>query len=204
MVSNSSHGVIHAVPNVYPVDLFEHMWIVDRLQRLGIAHHFQKEIKECLDYVYKYWSPFGIAWAKESVVTDVDDTAMGFRLLRQHGYDVSPDVFLPFRRDDEFFCFAGQSGQAVTGMFNFYRASQLLFPGETLLEQARTFTRRFLEEKLRNNEVSDKWVVMKDLPGEVEYALKYPFYASLPRIETRAYLDHYGPDDIWIGKSLYK
>nr|UPQ49770.1 ent-copalyl diphosphate synthase [Phaeoceros carolinianus] len=194
----------NAVPNVYPVDLFEHMWIVDRLQRLGIAHYFQKEIKVCLDYVYQNWAANGIAWAREAVISDVDDTAMGFRLLRQHGYDVSSDVFLPFHKDDEFFCFAGQSGQAVTGMFNLHRASQTLLPGESLLKSARGFTRSFLEEKWRTNDISDKWIITKDLPGEVEYALTYPFYASLPRVETRAYLDHYGSDDIWIGKSLYK
>lgn len=44
----------HAVPNVYPVDLFEHMWTVDRLERLGIARYFEREIRDCLQYVHKY------------------------------------------------------------------------------------------------------------------------------------------------------
>ncbi|CAH8306441.1 unnamed protein product [Eruca vesicaria subsp. sativa] len=44
------------VPNVFPVDLFEHIWIVDRLQRLGISRYFEKEIKECLDYVHRFYS----------------------------------------------------------------------------------------------------------------------------------------------------
>jgi hypothetical protein len=39
---------------------------------------------------------------------------------------------------------------------------------------------------------------------QVEYALNFPWYASLSRIEHRTYLDHYGTNDIWIGKSLYK
>lgn len=39
------------VPNVYPVDLFEHMWIVDRLQRLGLSRYFKEEIKDCMNYV---------------------------------------------------------------------------------------------------------------------------------------------------------
>ncbi|KAK8948912.1 hypothetical protein KSP39_PZI005113 [Platanthera zijinensis] len=33
------------VPNVYPVDIFERLWAVDRLQRLGISHHFEAEIE---------------------------------------------------------------------------------------------------------------------------------------------------------------
>lgn len=38
----------------------------------------------------------------------------------------------------------------------------------------------------------------------MEYALTFPWYASLPRLEHRTYLDQYGTDDIWIGKSLYR
>lgn len=42
------------VPNVYPVDLFEHIWIVDRLQRLGISRYFNSEIKDCVEYIHRY------------------------------------------------------------------------------------------------------------------------------------------------------
>lgn len=42
------------VPGVYPVDLFEHMWAVDRLQRLGVSRYFDPEIKECINYVSRY------------------------------------------------------------------------------------------------------------------------------------------------------
>ncbi|PKI60541.1 hypothetical protein CRG98_019017 [Punica granatum] len=41
------------VPNVYPVDLFEHLWVVDRLQRLGISRYFHEEIKEYMNYVHR-------------------------------------------------------------------------------------------------------------------------------------------------------
>lgn len=44
----------HLVPNVYPVDLFEHIWMVDRVERLGISRYFKAEIKECIDYVNRY------------------------------------------------------------------------------------------------------------------------------------------------------
>ena len=37
------------------------------------------------------------------------------------------------------------------------------------------------------------------------YALDVPWYASLPRIETRFYIEQYGGEnDIWIGKTLYR
>ncbi|KAI9080381.1 hypothetical protein K1719_037775 [Acacia pycnantha] len=193
------------VPNVYPVDLFEHIWLVDRLQRLGISRYFHNEIKDCLSYVHRHWTEKGICWAKNSNVQDIDDTAMGFRLLRLHGYEVSSNVFKNFERNGEFFCFAGQSTQAVTGMFNLYRASQTAFPGEKVLEDAKQFSAKFLREKQAASELVDKWIIMKNLPGEVAYALDIPWYASLPRVETRFYMDHYGGDnDVWIGKTLYR
>lgn len=112
------------VPNVYPVDMFEHLWAVDRLQRLGISRYFQPEITQSLEYVYRYdnksynqlhyinqnndkiikiivinylnfryWTKEGICWARNSHVHDIDDTSMGFRLLRLHGFDVSAGKF---------------------------------------------------------------------------------------------------------------
>ncbi|KAJ8748366.1 hypothetical protein K2173_003003 [Erythroxylum novogranatense] len=183
------------VPNVYPVDLFEHIWAVDRLNRLGISRYFEPEIKE----------EDGICWARNSEVHDIDDTAMGFRILRLHGYEVSSDVFRFFEKKGEFCCFAGQSSQAVTGMLNLYRASQVLYPGERILEDARKYSSKFLREKRIVNELQDKWIITKDLPGEVEFALDLPWYAILPRVETRFFLEQYGgEDDVWIGKTLYR
>jgi ent-copalyl diphosphate synthase len=43
-----------------------------------------------MDYVNRHWTEDGICWARNSDVKEVDDTAMAFRLLRLHGYSVSP------------------------------------------------------------------------------------------------------------------
>ncbi|CAA7395410.1 unnamed protein product [Spirodela intermedia] len=193
------------VPNVYPVDLFERLWAVDRLERLGISRYFLEEIRRCLDYVYEYWTSDGISWARSSRVQDVDDTSMGFRLLRLHGYDVSPDVFLHFEKDGEFFCLPGQLTQAITGMYNLNRAAQVSYPGEEILQVAKSFSNEYLRERRALDKLSDKWIITKDLPGEVGYALEFPWYASLPRVEARFYLEQYGGDhDVWIGKTLYR
>ena len=77
------------------------------------------------------------------------------------------DVFKHFERNGEFFCFAGQCTQAVTGMYNLYRATQVLFPGEKILEHAKHFSSKFLKEKREANELIDKWIIMKNLPEEV-------------------------------------
>ncbi|CAN6283212.1 unnamed protein product [Urochloa humidicola] len=193
------------VPNVYPVDLFEHIWAVDRLERLGISRYFQREIKQCMDYVSRHWTEEGICWARNSNVKDVDDTAMAFRLLRLHGHNVSPSVFKNFEKDGEFFCFVGQSTQAVTGMYNLNRASQIGFQGEDVLQRAGNFSYEFLRQREAQGMLHDKWIIAKDLAGEVQYTLDFPWYASLPRVEARTYLDQYGgKDDVWIGKTLYR
>ncbi|KAK8635912.1 hypothetical protein V6N13_004625 [Hibiscus sabdariffa] len=217
------------VPTVYPVDLFEHIWTIDRLQRLGISRHFKPEINHYLDYIYRHWTEEGICWARNTRVQDIDDTAMGFRLLRLHGYDVSAGVFRHFEKGGEFFCYVGQSNQAVTVIFNLYRASQLQFPGDQILEDARRFSSNFLRQKQAAHQLLDKWIITKDLPGEltrkyfgenllhsdrwvisfglqeVRYALEFPWQASLPRVETRFYIQQYGgEDDVWIGKTLYR
>ena len=77
------------------------------------------------------------------------------------------DAFRHFEESGEFFCISGQSSQAVTGMFNLYRASQVLFPGEKILEDAKHFSATFLTGKRASNDLLDKWIITKDLPGEV-------------------------------------
>ncbi|CAN6691476.1 unnamed protein product [Malus baccata var. baccata] len=199
------HKFNGGVPNVYPVDLFEHAWAVDRLQRLGISRYFEPQLKECIHYVNRYWTKKGMCWARNLEIMDIDSTSMGFRLLRLYGHQVSADVFKNFKKGNEFICIAGQSTQAVTGMYNLFRTSQVLFPGETILEEAKEFSTKFLREKQASNELIDKWIITKDLPGEVEYALDVPWYASLPRLEARFYIQQYGGgDDVWIGKVLYR
>lgn len=82
-------------------------------------------------------------------------------------------MFKHFKKGEEFFCFAGQSNQAVTGMYNLNRASQMAFPGEKILYEAKEFSTRFLREKQASNELLDKWIIMKDLPGEVYIYITY-------------------------------
>ncbi|CAN6483648.1 unnamed protein product [Victoria cruziana] len=194
------------VPNIYPVELFERIWGVDRLERLGVAQYFESEINiKCLDYLYRQWTDRGIFSTKDSNVEGMDETCMGFRLLRKHGYQVSTDALKHFEKDGEFFCLAGQSNEAISVICNLNRASQLAFPSEKILEAAKVFSHRFLREKQEKNQLIDKWHITKNTPGEVEYTLDFPMYASLPRVETRFYLDIYGGEhDIWIGKSFFR
>ena len=77
------------------------------------------------------------------------------------------EAFSNFKQDDQFFCFFGQTKQTVTGMYNLYRASQVLFPGESILEEARVYTKKFLKEKRAEKQLRDKWIIAKGLEEEV-------------------------------------
>lgn len=88
------------------------------------------------------------------------------------------DVFRQFEKDGKFVCFPGQTTQAVTGMFNLFRASQVLFPDEKILEDAKKFSYNYLKEKQSTNELLDKWIIAKDLPGEV-YMKIFILYITL-------------------------
>ncbi|XP_054816752.1 ent-copalyl diphosphate synthase 5-like [Prosopis cineraria] len=204
-LNNVAQNFNGGVPELYPIDIFEQLWIVDRLERLGISRYFQPKIKEILEYIYRNWNERGLGWTRYSDLPDLDDTAMGFRLLRLNGYDASPSVFKNFEKDGEFFCYPGQSDEGATVIFNFYRATQVQFPGEMILDEGKNFAINFLSKKQATNQILDKWIISKDLSGEVSYALDFPWYASLPRVETRFYLEQYGGgDDVWISKSLYR
>lgn len=84
---------------------------------------------------------------------------------------VASDVFERFKNGDVFSTFMGQSTEAVTGMFNLYRASELVFPGEKILEDAKRHAVKFLSRKREANELVDKWIIAKDLAGEVRTLL---------------------------------
>ncbi|KAG6549226.1 hypothetical protein Mapa_009212 [Marchantia paleacea] len=194
----------HAAPPLYPVDIFERGWVVDKLHRLGIAHLFEPEIKNCLDFLYKHFSSSsnGLSWASTGNVKDLDDTAMSFRLLRLHGYDVSAECFQSFQDGrGGWFTFPGQMNQGITATLNLYRASQVGYREESILHrEAAEWSRKRLVDKFNNKKFVDKWVMSKDIAGEVGFALQNPWYQTLPRLEHRSYLDQYGADDLWIAK----
>lgn len=195
MLQKSGNGV----PSVYPISSYARISMIYRLQRLGLARHFKNEIVHTLDDVYRCWIQKETSREEKSPTLNIVSTSIAFILLRLHGYDVPADVFRCYDLHS-----IEQSGEAVTAMLSLYRASQVMFPGETILEEIKNFSRKYLDKRKENGRIYDDNIVMKDLHGEVEYALSVPWYASLERIENRIYIDQYGVDDIWIAKTSYK
>ncbi|KDO36287.1 hypothetical protein CISIN_1g042821mg, partial [Citrus sinensis] len=63
-----------------PLDQLEQ---IDNLQRLGLAYHFQTEIRNILHGIYNNNKDDN--WRNKNVYA----ASVEFRLLRQHGYNVS-------------------------------------------------------------------------------------------------------------------
>nr|ABY65904.1 alpha-pinene synthase [Pinus tabuliformis] len=169
-------------------DLIQRFGWVDSVERLGIDRHFKKEIKSALDHVYRYWSEKGIGCGRESVVTDLNSTALGLRTLRLHGYDVSADVLNHFKNQGgQFACTLKRTEDQIRTVLNLYRASLIAFPGEKVMDEAETFSVKYLEEALQKIPVSS-------LSREIEDVLEYGRHTYLPRLEARNYMDVFGQD----------
>nr|XP_009762843.1 PREDICTED: 5-epi-aristolochene synthase-like [Nicotiana sylvestris] len=56
--------------------------LIDIIEHLGISYHFEKEIDEILDQIYN----------QNSNCDDLCTFPLQFRLLRQHGFNISPGI----------------------------------------------------------------------------------------------------------------
>ncbi|KAF3772479.1 Myrcene synthase [Nymphaea thermarum] len=88
------------------------MELVDTLQRLGVSYHFEKEIKVVMDSIFE----------DRKECEDLHAAALRFRLLRQHGYPASPDVFKVFK--DESGKFKNILAEDVKGLLSLYDTSR--------------------------------------------------------------------------------
>ena len=64
---------------------FEQLILIDSIQQLGLAYHFEIEIKEALDDVYMNYNNLIISESNE----DIHIVSLRFRLLRQQRYSIS-------------------------------------------------------------------------------------------------------------------
>ncbi|PPS18982.1 hypothetical protein GOBAR_AA01629 [Gossypium barbadense] len=140
--------------------------IIDAVQRLGVAYHFEKEIEEALEIIYRHHC--------NHIEIDGDDlytTAVRFRLLREHGFDVHCETFNKFK--DKKGNFKESLIGDVKGMLELYEAAHFQLHGENILEEALSFTTFHL--KLAETTVD------YPLSAQIANALKRPLRKSVPR-----------------------
>ena len=74
------------------VDLVAKLEFIDNIEKLGLANLFEMEIKEALDTI--------VAFKNNHPITEegLYANALFFRLLRQHGFNISQGIQLHFNR----------------------------------------------------------------------------------------------------------
>nr|UIO87234.1 terpenoids synthase [Blumea balsamifera] len=155
----------------------ETLGLVDDLQRLGTSYHFKEEIRDVLGMVYNDYYKTQDKWHK----MDLNLKSLGFRLLRQHGYQVSQDIFFNFKYKTQ--NLKPHIYEDMVGMLNLYEASYHSFEDEIMLDEARDFTTKYLQENL---EKIDGGIV-----SLVSHALELPLHWRVPRVEAEWFIKFY-------------
>ncbi|XVE50479.1 hypothetical protein DITRI_Ditri01bG0165500 [Diplodiscus trichospermus] len=147
---------------------------IDAVQRLGVSYHFEKEIEDALE---------AINHDSNDVENDLYTISLRFRLLREHGYNVSCEAFSKFK--DEEGNFKSVLTNDVQGLLELYEASYMRVHGEDILDEAISFTITHLTHAAATLEYP--------LSEQVSHALKQSIRRGLPRVEAKRYISIY-PD----------
>ncbi|CAI9759952.1 unnamed protein product [Fraxinus pennsylvanica] len=155
-----------------PLDTLQ---LIDDIQRLGLGYRFRDSTKSALDRII----------CSEKVMKKMDHCihtcALYFTLLRQHGYDVSADIFENFK--DHNGNFKESLAQDIPGMLRLYEASHVAYNGENILNEAKEFTTMNLKKMLGK-------IDMK-MGARVSHALEIPFQRRMQRLEARWNIESY-------------
>ncbi|XP_060186156.1 sesquiterpene synthase 9-like, partial [Lycium barbarum] len=156
-----------------PENSTQKLVLIDTIQRLGVAYHFDNEIETSMQNI------FDASQLQSENQDNLYVVALRFRLLRQHGHGISSDVFKQFTDQD------GKFKEILTndvqGLLSLYEAAHLRVRGEEILEDALTFTTVHLEFMVPN-------LSNKSLKVQVTEALKQPIRKTLPRLGARKYI----------------
>ncbi|KAK2376443.1 putative terpene synthase [Trifolium repens] len=155
--------------------------LIDLICRLGLSYHFENEIEEILQRIHKNYVENGEIITFED---NLNSLAVLFRLLRQHGLHVSPNVFNKFK--DENGNFSEKLIENVKGMLSLYEATHIMCHGEKVLEEALVFTTSHLESIA--NQLNHSHAI------QVKHSLRQPLHKNMPRLEARNYISFYEQD----------
>ncbi|KAF7825691.1 terpene synthase 10-like [Senna tora] len=157
--------------------------LIDALQKLGVASHFMVEISGILQNVY----------TNNQNQNDLYATALQFRLLRQHGYHVSSEIFRRFQDDEGEFNNTQELWKDIEGMVELYEASFHGMEGESILDEATHFCsnllKEYVDEKKKKEMKNERSVEL------VSQALEIPLHWRVPRLESIWYIQFYQKED---------
>ncbi|XP_055828402.1 (E,E)-geranyllinalool synthase [Solanum dulcamara] len=182
----------NGVPSRFPVDEeLKMLCMVDNIQRMGLAKHFEKEIEQILDQVYKNYQMNNLQNNKEyllsSETSDLPEKllkdSLAFRLLRLQGYKINQGSFCWFLQQPQIRDNIEKNKEHfISVMYNVYRATDLMFNGESEAEEARFFARNFL---VNNDNLS----LIPSLQKVIEHELNVPWFARLEHLDHRLWIE---------------
>lgn len=199
----------NGVPSRLPVDEeLKMLCMVDNIQRMGLAKHFEKEIEQILDQIYKNYQMNNLKNnTNEYLLLSLDETSdlpeklfkdsLVFRLLRLQGYKINQGSFCWFLHQPQIRDYIEKNQEHFTYvMYNIYRATDLMFKGESELEEARTFARNFL---VNNDNLS----LLPSLQKVIEHELNVPWFARLEHLDHRLWIELNQSIPLSVGKSPF-
>ncbi|XP_049411252.1 (E,E)-germacrene B synthase [Solanum stenotomum] len=151
--------------------------LIDTMQRLGVAYHFDNEIETSIQNIFD---------ASQQNDDNLYVVSLRFRLVRQQGHYISSDVFKQFTEQDG--KFKETLTNDVKGLLSLYEASHLRVRDEEILEEALTFTTTHLKSIVSN-------LSNNSLKVEVTEALSQPIRMTLARMGARKYISIYEIND---------
>ncbi|XP_024525512.1 bifunctional isopimaradiene synthase, chloroplastic [Selaginella moellendorffii] len=139
--------------------------LAEWLEHLGIERFFEKEIEQTLIQAFRCWRGNAAGSGSQKHLESFKDSALLFRILRRHGYEVSPDVV-----HQRTFC-------ETLDVKELSLASHFLFPTES---------RKMLDSTpiidVANEETTFPWYNIMHRIQHIEYMTK--FTASMDFIST--------------------
>ncbi|CAI9088756.1 OLC1v1023179C3 [Oldenlandia corymbosa var. corymbosa] len=157
--------------------------LIDAINRLGVAYHFESEIDTSLLAIYgDYDEQINHVAGREEELYIV---ALRFRLLRAHGYHVSCDVFNRFKDSEGNFkeSLAGN----IRGLLSLYEAANYMVRDEDILDKALVFTTSQLKSMVPN--------LNSSLTTQINHALDMPIHKTVTRIGARQFMSLYQEDE---------
>ncbi|KAI0512274.1 hypothetical protein KFK09_012913 [Dendrobium nobile] len=197
----------HGVPPMFSMDKdFMKLSVVDHLERLGCAEHFSIEIKHVMDHLYGKWIEEESEVPKKvGHVFQIYNDSLAFRLLRMHGYQVSPRRICWFIDDEKMLSHMKDNYAFFLGpMLSIYKASHIAFLEDQDLDKAGVFSWHILQKGLKSiksqNETNISYS-LKKFELEIEHELEHKWLARMDHLEHRLYIEGGGIYNFWVGKN---
>nr|QYM90043.1 terpene synthase [Phalaenopsis bellina] len=149
--------------------------LFDLLQKLGVAYHFEEEIKDWLHLMKSLEEELGMT-------KDAYAMALYFRLSREHGFVASKDLLVQSYKDEN-----GSYRPSVLhdtkGILSLYEASFLAMDGEDELDELKEFALKQLRHLMRSNSSTNP-----KLSEYIAKALELPLHHRLPKLQAPIFI----------------